>query len=278
MFPDPLRFLIATLILFGVFGLLNLLRPSARRMPMLRAGLFTDLAYWVFTPFVAKVVTKTAVILAILPIAIWAYGRFDVALIRGGFGPLSRLPLWVQALGILILGDFIGYWMHRWFHGRRMWDFHAVHHSSTDLDWLSSTRLHPVNDVLMRLAGTVPVVALGFAPLAVAGIVPVLTLMAILVHANLDWNWGPLRGVIVSPRFHRWHHTVETEARDRNFAGLFPVWDILFGTWYMPRDRLPERFGTQSPVPASLPGQLIYPFRRRIQARKNTDRSHPNAP
>jgi sterol desaturase/sphingolipid hydroxylase (fatty acid hydroxylase superfamily) len=84
----------------------------------------------------------------------------------------------------------VGYWMHRWFHGRRLWRFHAVHHSSVDLDWLSAVRLHPVNDALMRVAGTLPILAFGFAPVAVPGIAPVLTLMAIVVHANVDWDWG----------------------------------------------------------------------------------------
>jgi sterol desaturase/sphingolipid hydroxylase (fatty acid hydroxylase superfamily) len=152
--------------------------------------------------------------------------------------------------------------MHRAFHGRRLWRFHAVHHSSVDLDWLSAVRLHPVNDALMRIAGTLPVLALGFAPVAVAGIAPLLTLMAILVHANLDWDWGPLRWALASPRFHRWHHTDEENARDKNFAGFLPLWDILFGTYYMPEARVPQQFGTSSPVPTGLVGQMLYPFRR----------------
>ena len=152
--------------------------------------------------------------------------------------------------------------MHRWFHGARLWRFHAVHHSSVDLDWLSAVRLHPVNDVVMRIAGVLPILLLGFAPIAVTGVIPILTLLAILVHANLDWDWGPFRWVIVSPRFHRWHHTSETEARDKNFAGLFPAWDILFGTYHMPKDRRPASFGTATPVPAGLLGQLVFPFRR----------------
>jgi sterol desaturase/sphingolipid hydroxylase (fatty acid hydroxylase superfamily) len=123
-------------------------------------------------------------------------------------------------------------------------------------------RLHPVNDALMRVAGAVPLLALGLAPVALAGVAPVLTLMAILVHANLDWDWGPLRAVVASPRFHRWHHTDEASARDKNFAGLLPLWDILFGTYYMPKDRLPQQFGTESPVPPGLLGQLLFPFRR----------------
>jgi sterol desaturase/sphingolipid hydroxylase (fatty acid hydroxylase superfamily) len=211
---------------------------------------------------VTRTITRASVIMVAAVFALVVYGRIDRDQLLSGFGSAARLPLWVQAGLILIIGDFIGYWMHRWFHGRRLWRFHAIHHSSTELDWLSSVRLHPVNDAAMRIAGTLPVLALGFNPTAIAGIIPILTLMAILVHANLDWDWGPLRGIIVSPRFHRWHHTSEAEARDKNFAGLLPLWDVLFGTYYMPRDRVPEHFGTATPVPAGLIGQMVFPFRR----------------
>jgi sterol desaturase/sphingolipid hydroxylase (fatty acid hydroxylase superfamily) len=254
--------LIGFVVLLVAFRLLQLLRPAERRLPLLRRGFWTDLAYWGFTPLVTRAITRVSVAIAIVPAAFLIYGKVDKELVLNGFGPASRLPLALQAVLILVIGDFIGYWMHRAFHGRHLWRFHAVHHSSVDLDWLSSVRLHPVNDALMRIASTLPVLCMGFAPVAVAGIVPILTLMAILVHANLDWDWGPLRAVLVSPRFHRWHHTDEAHAQDKNFAGILPLWDILFGTYHMPRDRRPESFGTASPVPAGLLGQLAYPFRR----------------
>lgn len=252
---------IAFVILFAMFRALELFRARDKRLPIRRRGLLTDAAYWLFTPFVTKATTRLCAIAVVIPFALVAYGKVDRALLEHGFGAAARLPLWVQAAAILVLGDFVGYWMHRAFHGRRLWAYHAVHHSSVDLDWLSSVRLHPVNDALMRIVGVLPVLALGFAPIAVAGVVPLLTFMAILVHANLDWDWGPLRSVIVSPRFHRWHHTSEEEARDKNSAGLLPLWDILFGTYYMPRERRPTVFGTTTPVPKGLIGQLTFPFR-----------------
>jgi sterol desaturase/sphingolipid hydroxylase (fatty acid hydroxylase superfamily) len=54
----------------------------------------------------------------------------------------------------------------------------------------------------------------------------------ILLHANLPWTFGPLRNALASPAFHRWHHTWEAEGMDRNFSGLFPWIDLLFGTFY----------------------------------------------
>jgi sterol desaturase/sphingolipid hydroxylase (fatty acid hydroxylase superfamily) len=69
--------------------------------------------------------------------------------------------------------------------------------------------------------------------------------------------------VIASPVFHRWHHTAEDEGLDKNFAGLFPTFDALFGTLYLPRDRQPQVFGVKNEaVPETLLAQLAYPFRR----------------
>jgi sterol desaturase/sphingolipid hydroxylase (fatty acid hydroxylase superfamily) len=88
-------------------------------------------------------------------------------------------------------------------------------------------------------------------------------------------DWGPFRTVVASPRFHRWHHTDETAARDKNFAGLLPMWDILFGTYYMPKDERPTSFGTATPVPAGLAGQMVFPFRKSARAVAECT-EHPN--
>jgi sterol desaturase/sphingolipid hydroxylase (fatty acid hydroxylase superfamily) len=149
------------------------------------------------------------------------------------------------------------------FHSRRLWKFHAVHHSSKEVDWLSSVRLHPVNDAVSRIFQAVPFVLLGFSPAVVAAYVPFLTLYAILLHANVSWTFGPMGYLVASPAFHRWHHTKEPEAIDKNFAGLLPMWDLLFGTFYLPKDRRPTEFGVHDDgVPENFWGQLAYPFRR----------------
>jgi sterol desaturase/sphingolipid hydroxylase (fatty acid hydroxylase superfamily) len=177
-----------------------------------------------------------------------------------GFGPISRQPLWLQILEIYALSDFIGYWSHRLFHRGRWWPFHAVHHSSEDLDWLSSVRVHPVNDLVSKLLQVSPLLLLGFNPFATLSAAPFFTLYAILLHADVDWDFGPLRGAIASPVFHRWHHSRQREAWDKNFAGLLPLWDRIFGTYYMPAGRVPEDFGIMEETPRDLLGQLVRPF------------------
>lgn len=245
-----------------VFRTVDLFRPRELRLKLIARARLTDLTYWVLGPLVTEHLGKLAVLAVVVPVALLAYGKVDRDLILNGFGPVSRLPIVLQGLLGLLVADLAGYWAHRAFHRGRLWSFHAVHHSITQLDWMSALRVHPLNDAAMKVLTTLPIVGLGFAPMAVGGIASMLGLLAIIVHANVDWDWGPLRSVIASPRFHRWHHADVAEARGKNFAGLLPVWDILFGTYYMPLGLAPRVFGTDTPVPAGVIGQLTFPFRR----------------
>jgi len=70
----------------------------------------------------------------------------------------------------------------------------------------------------------------------------------------------PLRYVIASPTFHRWHHSNEPEAIDKNFAGLFAFIDLAFGTFYMPDQKQPTRFGITETMPNGIIVQLRWPF------------------
>ncbi len=176
---------------------------------------------------------------------------------------ISNQPLVLQLVEFTILADFIGYWTHRTFHSRRkLWQIHSVHHSSTQVDWLSSVRVHPLGDLVSTLLVAAPLLLLGFDPAALAFYVPFLTFYAIALHANVGWTYGPLRHVIASPVFHRWHHSAAPEAVNKNFAGLFVFWDLLFRTCYLPKGHVPQTFGIYgNPVPDGFFRQLIYPFR-----------------
>lgn len=250
----------------AVLGTLERLRPAISGRRLLRPGLRTDVAYWFFTPLITRWASRLAVIAAVVLLAARAGVPLDrahvQAFVAGSGRAVQAQPVWVQVLEVLLLGDLVGYGMHRLFHRRSLWRFHAVHHSSREVDWLSSVRLHPVNDVVMRLGQVVPFVLLGFNPAVLAAYAPFLTFHALLLHANVRWTFGPLRYVVSSPAFHRWHHTTQAEGLDKNFAGLFPFIDTLFGTFYMPAGRQPERFGIlDGDVPEGLLRQLTYPFR-----------------
>jgi len=260
-------------LVFAFLVLGALLWPSERKWPSIRGqrlrrrGFGTDVLYWLFTPLVTKGITRVALVVALVPLAVLAGVPLDREHFQAFFAhpgrAVQRQPVALQIFEVLLLGDLVGYWVHRIFHGRRLWRFHAVHHGSKDLDWLSAVRLHPVNDIVGRVAQVIPILLLGFPPTILAAYVPFLTFWAIFIHANVPWSLGPLRYLIASPAFHRWHHTSEEEGLDRNFAGLFPFLDVLFGTFYLPQGQQPQRFGLLGEeVPEGLVAQLLYPFRR----------------
>lgn len=251
--------LVAGLIALSlIFAVLERLGAALPRQPLLRRERTVDFVYWFFTPWVSKTAAAIAVF-------------FSIALIaRGSQSPSSawfaRQPVAVQIVELLILGDFLGYVSHRLFHSRLLWKFHAIHHSAEDVDWLAATRLHPVNEIVSRVFQVIPLYVLGFRGTPLAAVAPIMAFYAIFLHANLRWDFGPLRYVIASPVFHRWHHTSQEEGLDRNFAGLFPWIDLLFGTFHMPRGVQPQRFGVAGEhVPATLLGQLAYPFVRSVR-------------
>lgn len=264
---------ISLAVLSALFLVIERLPGRARSQRVFRAGWFTDVVYWFVTVLITKPLVR-AMIIVPAALLIVAGVTSPEALKQGvyhGFGPVARQPIWLQAIEVYVLVDFIAYWIHRLFHGGRWWPFHAVHHSSEELDWLGSLRVHPVNDLLIKLAQATPILLLGFNPLVTLSTAPVLTFYAIFLHANLNWDFGPLRAVVASPVFHRWHHSREREAWDKNFAGLLPLWDLLFGTYYMPRGRFPENFGIHEPMPSGYLGQLWHPFAAWRAAKKKVD-------
>lgn len=263
--PSLVGLIAALVVLSGIFWVVERLAPGIRGQRRRPPDTRLDVAYWFFTPIVTRWVTKGAVILVFVAVA---FGE-GIPLREFAAHAAARdtwvrsWPLWLQVPAILVLADLLAYWTHRAFHHRRLWAFHAIHHSSRELDWLSSVRLHPLNDAAARVAQVVPLYFLGFDGTVLAAFGPFLTLYAILLHANVRWTFGPLRYVVASPVFHRWHHTSEDEGLDTNFAGLFPFIDLAFGTFHMPPGRLPSRFGLiRDDVPTGLLAQFLYPFRR----------------
>jgi sterol desaturase/sphingolipid hydroxylase (fatty acid hydroxylase superfamily) len=110
--------------------------------------------------------------------------------------------------------------------------------------------------------------ALGLAsPLAIKGsVIPIVTLLigqfwGFFIHANVRWRFGLLEWIVSTPAFHHWHHTNDgPEYIDKNYAPMLPWVDMIFGTFFLPRDRQPEKYGIDKPISPILFGQLMDPF------------------
>jgi sterol desaturase/sphingolipid hydroxylase (fatty acid hydroxylase superfamily) len=226
-----------------------------------KRDLVTDLCYWFFIPVITRYLRIGMLIVGAALLFRITTAEGLIAFYDHGHGPLSTLPLWAQMIIFLVGEDILLYWTHRFFHGRRMWRYHAVHHSSEDLEWVSAARFHPVNLFLGSVATDVIMLLIGISPDALVALAPFTVAHSAFVHANLNWTLGPFRYVIAGPVFHRWHHTAADRGGEKNFAATFPVLDVLFGTFYMPAGELPDKYGVdERNYPTTFQSQLVHPF------------------
>lgn len=176
---------------------------------------------------------------------------------------ISAQPIWVQLPLIIFIADFGYYWAHRVFHTvPSLWKFHAIHHSSEQMDWLASMRNHPIDLIATKAVSLWPVFVLGFSESSIALFTTIFFWQSALIHSNIKLPVGPLKWLVSTPQFHHWHHANLPEAIDKNFAAQLPILDAIFGTMHMPARSVPNCYGTSEPVPAGLVDQIFYPVRR----------------
>jgi sterol desaturase/sphingolipid hydroxylase (fatty acid hydroxylase superfamily) len=180
---------------------------------------------------------------------------------------IATLSVPLQFLIALLLIDFTTYVRHRFVH-IFCWPYHLIHHAATEIHWTTTGRLHPGDTIVMGVIQILIGTTLGFEAPAAASAALVYAMCNFMNHLNInaDWGWG-LRYVFVSPNMHRWHHAADDgQAQDKNFAVVFAFWDLLFGSFYVPRNRLPGAYGVwdeqgRDVVSERFFDQLIYPFR-----------------
>lgn len=250
-----LRAAIALVILGIVFIPLEKLRPVRRGQRVLRTGVRTDVLHFIITGTLGTIALVLLAILIALPLQQLTPDAWRTA--------IAAQPAAVQFLEAILLVEFCGYWAHRAHHQVPiLWKLHRVHHSSAQMDWLAAAHLHPLDSATSRIVAVIPLALLGFSRETFGATVVLLQLHAIFQHANFRVRFGPVEQLISSPHFHHWHHTGDADARDRNFAGLFPWVDRLFGTYHAPVHAWPGRYGIDEPMPAGYTAQLRSPFAR----------------
>ncbi len=169
----------------------------------------------------------------------------------------------LQVAEIMILTDFLQYWVHRLFHRIPfLWGFHAVHHSAKSMDWIAGARMHFIEIVALRSITALPMFSMGYSLQAIQAYLLIVYVYSTFIHANLRWNFDAIGPFVVTPRFHHWHHGIDKEAIDVNFAIHFPLYDRLFGTFHLPKSEWPSGYGVPEKVPNGYVAQFMYPFRR----------------
>ena len=247
-------FLLDLFVLALVFVPIERLYPRLREQRIFRTGWVTDLAYFSSS----HVLVQVLMLVTMVPAAFFFRWALDSPLQRA----IGSQPGFLQFLEMIVISDFTAYWVHRLFHRVPfLWKFHAIHHSSTEMDWLAGSRLHLVDIIVTRASAFAPLYALGFAPAPLSAYLVFVSFHAVFIHANVRFRFRSLRWIFGTPQFHHWHHSAEV--LDTNFAIHLPVIDWLFGTLHLPGETFPASYGIQGdPVPDDFASQLLYPVRK----------------
>ena len=175
-----------------------------------------------------------------------------------------RLPVWAQAALMMLLADFGRYWLHRAFHKfGPMWRLHAVHHSPHRLYWVNVGRFHPLEKAMQYFFDALPFALAGVAGEVLAAYFVFYAINGFYQHSNCLVRLGPLNYLIAGPELHRWHHSRLPEESNHNFGNNLIVWDLIFGTRFLPAGRETGALGlVDRNYPMGFWAQMRSPFVR----------------
>ena len=182
----------------------------------------------------------------------------------------AALPLVPAVALVLLIPDFIWYWVHRYSHegqgrlGRWMWKMHLAHHLPQQVYLLMHAVEHPLNTIIVRMILTVPMFFLGFSTEALFVANLIVGLQGLVSHFNVDIRAGWLNYLFMGTELHRYHHSADPR-EGKNYAAVVSLWDLLFGPFrYRPGEN-PRQLGVADPAayPADrqLGKVLALPFR-----------------
>jgi ornithine lipid hydroxylase len=253
----------ATIVMFAVYGLIFM--PLERIMP------------WSMDWLKNKDGDASADVMLFFSKRLWGMWIAQpirlatVVIVVDAIGPTIGQSIWpsqlnpvVQVFLLLVVKDFFRYWFHRWMHEVPfLWRLHCVHHGVKRLYWFNGTRSHPLEGLVEGLLFAIPL-AFVQAPLEIIFVSDLLgRTIGRFQHTNIDVKLGFLDYIFSTPRNHRWHHSKSANEGDSNYGGDVVIWDHLFGTFYMPKDRDPSDkigIGSCPDFPQDWWGMMKAPF------------------
>tara|TARA_B110000444_G_scaffold175296_1_gene163959 strand:- start:3560 stop:4645 length:1086 start_codon:yes stop_codon:yes gene_type:complete len=242
----------AVVVLFILVVPFERLFPRQKDQKFRRPHLGMDIGYAFASPLLQSAGLIAAIFVGVLSFA-WVPGLLLRPLIQ-------EIPQpYLLFVGIALF-DLAGYWTHRWYHEvPQLWRFHAVHHSPEHMDWASGFRAHPFDGTLIAPAFFF-LIAAGFSAEFTGVIAIIQIVLGLFLHANVRLRLRLLHPIIMTPEYHHWHHSSEEDAIWSNYSTFLPLWDLLFGTYYMPKDKRPTIYGVDEYIPMNMVEQLRYPL------------------
>jgi sterol desaturase/sphingolipid hydroxylase (fatty acid hydroxylase superfamily) len=171
-------------------------------------------------------------------------------------------PIVAQVLLMMVSAEFFRYWLHRLAHvWQPLWRLHAVHHSPHKLYWMNVSRFHPLEKAIQFLFDSLPFILLGVGEEVLALYFVFYSINGFFQHCNIELRMGLLNYLISGPELHRWHHSKLIRESNTNYGNNLIIWDLLFGSWFLPRDRGVGELGLiNRRYPLQFLAQLKTPF------------------
>ena len=178
-----------------------------------------------------------------------------------GYWP-HQLPTYLQVILMLLSADFLRYWLHRAAHNwNPLWRLHEVHHSPHKLYWVNVGRFHPIEKALQFLFDALPFIILGVSEEVLALYFIFYAINGFFQHCNIELRLGFLNYLISGPELHRWHHSMVVKEGNKNYGNNLIIWDVLFGTRFLPKDREVNKLGLKNrQYPLDFVNQMRTPF------------------
>lgn len=246
-------------------ALIVLLEQAAPRLESWRqkdGQLSNDLLFTVITLSVNVGVTALTELLVLFALLWVSATNAD-----GGFFWPTDWPLFAQFFLALFIIEFARYWGHRLSHTCSFfWQFHAIHHSVKRLSVINLGRIHP-GEQLPLIFAVVAIKLFGIPAEAVYWQGAFAFYMGLLAHCNVNLPTGGLDYIFNTPNIHRWHHSNKIHESNHNFCHALCLLDILFGSYYNPKGKVPRKLGIPMPFPSGFWQQMIYPLISRRKGR-----------
>ena len=181
-------------------------------------------------------------------------------LVQTGFNPEALAGIWpthwsvpAQTLLMILLVSFLRYWLHVAAHKvPLLWKFHAIHHQPKKLYSINVARFHPAEKFIQFLFDTLPFILLGVGADVIACYFVFYAINGFFQHSNLDLKFGFLNYIVSTSELHRWHHEEAHGVANCNYGNNLIIWDLLFGSYYLPKNRTGRKVGIEGVEPAGF--------------------------
>ncbi|MEM7163083.1 MAG: sterol desaturase family protein [Bacteroidota bacterium] len=252
------------LIILSIFvWLLEIVMPWRKKQKIFRKDFFLDGFYMFFNFFIFSLIFYNA----LSEVAVNGFNDFlgvlgleNVVAVH-----IESWPRWSQFVLMFVLTDFIQWNIHRLLHRVPwLWNFHKVHHSVKEMGFAAHLRFHWMETVVYKTIQYIPLAMIGFGLDYFFVIHMIALLIGHLNHANIGWDYGPLKYVLNNPKMHIWHHAKHLPEGKYgvNFGLSLSIWDFLFKTAHIPHEGRDIELGFEGDekFPEGFGGQISYPL------------------